>query len=217
MVKPPERSSGPVLSDIFSDGRQVGAAASRNQFVIVEALRPVLKGRNGTILEIGSGTGQHSAAFADAFPDLGWQPTDMDTENLHSIEAWRVHTGLDNFHAPVHLNALDAWPQIDGLAGVLSINVLQVAPWTVAEAITKRAADALLPGGLMMFYSPFSIGGKHISDGNAEFDRSLKARNPDLGVRDLDELTALAGQSGFGPPEVTEMPANNRMVIYSRS
>lgn len=214
MTKPPVRSSGPVLSDVFSDGRQVGAAAARNQSVIVDALGALLTGRSGMVLEIGSGTGQHAAAFAKAFPDLAWQPTDMDAGNITSINAWRQHIELDNLRAPILLNAREPWPDTGPLAGVLSINVLQVAPWSVAEAIVANAARLLAPGGVMMFYSPFSIGGQHISDGNAEFDRSLKARNPALGVRDLDELAALAGQNGFGPPTVTEMPANNRLAAF---
>ncbi|HET7410989.1 MAG TPA: DUF938 domain-containing protein [Paracoccaceae bacterium] len=198
-----------------SDGRLNSPSAERNLQPIAEALVPILGGASGLVLEIGSGTGQHAAALAAAFPNLEWQPSDPVDAHLDSIRAWAAGAP-PNLRAPVRLDAAGRWPDLGPLAAVLAINVIHIAPWSVAEGIVRGASSALAPGGPLVFYGPFTEGGRHTGDGNARFDASLRAQDPAWGVRDLDDLSALAAREGFGSPQVTQMPANNRLVCYRR-
>lgn len=200
-----------------SDGRLVSPSAERNQQPIIAALGPVLEGCSGTVLEIGSGTGQHAAAFAAAFPALDWQPSDPADENLHSIRAWAADARVGNLRAPINLDAAGAWPVLGPLAAVLAINVIHIAPWGVAEGILRGAAAALGPGAPLVFYGPFAEGGRHTGAGNARFDAALRADNPSWGVRDVDDLSAAAAAVGLAGPEVQLMPADNRLVAYRRA
>lgn len=197
-------------------GRLAAPAAGRNVGPIVDALGPVLDGASGLVLEIGSGTGQHAVALAGAFPALDWQPSDADDAWLASIRAWVAGAALANLREPVRLDAAGDWPDFGPLAAVLAINVIHIAPWRIAEGIVRGAAAALGPGGALILYGPFLEGGRHTGEGNVRFDAELRATDPDWGVRDLDEVSALAARAGFGPPAVTVMPANNRLVTWRR-
>ncbi len=191
-------------------------AASRNAEAIAAALGSVLGGLSGTMLEIGSGTGQHAAHFAAAFPHLDWQPSDAVAEHLVSIRAWVEHAGHANLRAPVELDATAEWPVAGPLAGVMAVNVIHIAPWTVAEAIVAGAGTRVREGGRLVLYGPFSRGGVHNAESNAAFDASLRSRDPRWGVRDLDDVAALTTAAGFAAPEVAELPANNRLVAFRR-
>ena len=196
------------------DGRLTAPSASRNTEPIVQALRPVLMGLDGLMLEVGSGTGQHSVAFADAFPRLDWQPSDAFEDHLGSIDAWITHSGAPNVRTPLWLDAAEPWPDLGRLTGVFSANVIHIAPWAVAEGIFRGAEAA--HAGLIAFYGPFRESGRHTGEGNARFDESLRAQDPAWGIRDLEDLTDLAGRTGYGAPDLTVMPANNRLVVFQR-
>jgi SAM-dependent methyltransferase len=199
-----------------SGGRLASPSAERNEKPIIDALEPVFSGRAGMVLEIGSGTGQHAVALAAAFPKLDWKPSDPFEVHLDSVRAWAARAGLPNLLDPIWLDAAEPWPDLGPLAGVLAINVIHVAPWAVAEGIVRGASAALSPGAPLIFYGPFKEGGRHTGEGNARFDAALRAEDTSWGVRDLDELTALAARASFASPDVTRMPANNRLVCYRR-
>jgi hypothetical protein len=103
------------------------------------------------------------------------------------------------------------------LSAVLCCNVIHIAPWAVARGIVRGAVRVLAPGAPLILYGPFREGGRHTSAGNAGFDAGLRAENPDWGVRDLDEVSALAAGAGFGPVRVTRMPANNLLAAFARN
>lgn len=199
-----------------ADGRQSAPSAERNLQPIVEALRPILGHASGSVLEIGSGTGQHAAALAATFPDLEWQPSEDAGASLVSIRAWVARSALSNLREPIRINAAAPWPDLGPLAAVLSINVIHIAPWAVARGIVEGAGIAVVPGGSLIFYGPFKEDGRHIGEGNRRFDEALRAQNPSWGVRDLADLSALAHDAGFGSPAITEMPVNNRLIRYQR-
>ena len=209
--------------DSAPDGRLFSPSFERNWPPITEALRPLFAGRGGTVLEIGSGTGQHIAHWAGEFPDLAWLPSDIHPEHHASIAAWGRALGAANLAAPVFLDASGDWAAADEvlerapLAAVIAVNVIHIAPWAVAEGIVSGAARALAPEGVLVLYGPFRRGGRHTAESNAAFDASLRAANPDWGVRDLDEVAAAARAAGFGPPGVTEMPANNLLAAFPRA
>lgn len=209
--------NAPGLTDGFEDGRLVAPSAERNQQPIIDVLRPVLADKSGLMLEIGSGTGQHAAAWAQAFPHLDWQHSDPFEAHLESCRAWVAHTGVPNLRAPIWLDAAEPWLDLGPLAGVISVNVIHISPWVVAKGIIQGAATALQPGGVLIFYGPFKEGGQHTGEGNATFDESLRGRDPEWGIRDVADVADLAHKAGMLGPELTAMPANNRMLIFRKA
>lgn len=190
-------------------------AAARNYEPILHVLRDYLP-RLARVLEIASGTGEHAVWFSGAFPELTWQPTDRDPEALRSIAAWRDSAGRPNLLPPLPLDAAaDIWPVTQADA-VVAINMIHIAPWAATQGLIMGAARVLTPGGLLYLYGPFREGGVHTGAGNAAFDSDLRARDPFWGIRDLDEIAALASRHGFMAPERIAMPANNLSVVFRR-
>ncbi|MEP6652483.1 MAG: DUF938 domain-containing protein [Myxococcales bacterium] len=189
------------------------AATERNREPIRQVLHRVLPPA-GLVLEIASGTGQHAAFFARAFPDLRWQPSDVVPAHLESIRAWSAAAGADNIAPAVVLDVeRHPWP-IAAADAVLNINMLHIAPWSAAEAMFQGAARLLPPGGILYLYGPFKRGGQHTAESNQRFDDRLRAEDPRWGVRDLDDVERLATATGFGLPEVVPMPANNFSLVF---
>jgi SAM-dependent methyltransferase len=190
-------------------------AAARNREPILGVLRDYLP-LSALVLEIASGTGEHAVWFSSALSALTWQPTDLDPAALRSIAAWRDMAGPPNLLPPLWLDAsADTWP-VARADAVVAINMVHIAPWNVTKGLIAGAARVLTSGGLLFLYGPFREGDVHTVPSNAAFDAELRARNPSWGVRDLDEITALAGQHGFKAPERIAMPANNLSVVFRR-
>jgi SAM-dependent methyltransferase len=206
------------------DGRLHGPAFQRNHAAIWSAIAPFLFHQKGDVLEIGSGTGQHIAEFARRAPDLTWWPSDILPSHLTSIEAWRLHAGLANLRAPQRIDLTDAaWSwTADGrvggaLAAMLGINVLHITPWRVTQNLITGAGRLLRADGLLFVYGPFMRDGEHTAPSNAAFDASLRAENPEWGVRDVTNLDALAWDSGLTLAEIVPMPANNLVLAFARA
>ena len=193
-------------------------AAARNQAPILAVLRRILPDK-GVALEIASGTGQHAAAFAEAFPAIDWQPSDPNPEARRSIAAWRAQSGLTNLRAPLAIDVSDPdWEttlpgQIDA---ILCINMVHIAPWAAGEGLIRGAGKVLSKTGLLFFYGPFRRDGEHTAPSNAEFDRALRAQNPDWGVRDLEAVSERALIAGLELSEIVAMPANNLSLVFRR-
>lgn len=191
-------------------------ASERNKGPILEVLRTLLPAR-GRVLEIASGTGQHVAHFAAALTALDWQPTDADAAQLEVIRARIAAAGLGNVADPLRLDVHAApWPVAGPLAALVCINMIHIAPASATPALLAGAAQLLPPGGLLYLYGPFREGGAHTAPSNAAFDASLRARNPEWGVRNLEDVDALAGAAGFARTALVRMPANNLSVAWTR-
>jgi SAM-dependent methyltransferase len=206
-----------------SDGRLDGPAFHRNHDVIWSALAGFLSAQTGDVLELGSGTGQHAAAFAARSPHLTWWPSDIYPSHLASIEAWRRHAGLANLRAPQRIDLNDPdWTWVadadagTALIAILCINVLHISPWRVAQNLIAGAGRLLRDGGRLFVYGPFMRDGQHTAPSNAAFDASLRAENPDWGVRDVRDLHALAQDDGLALAEIVPMPANNLVLAFAR-
>jgi hypothetical protein len=198
-----------------TDPRQHAPAAARNRDPILAVLRDVLPG-TGTVLEIASGSGEHILHFARGLPGLTFQPSDPNPEARQSIAAWVAESGLANLRPPLALDAAaPPWP-IAAADAVLCINMIHISPWAATEGLLRGAAAILPPGAPLYLYGPYRRAGVPTAPSNEEFDRSLRDRNPDWGLRDLEAVAALAAAAGFGPPAVTEMPANNLSVVFRR-
>jgi SAM-dependent methyltransferase len=206
------------------DGRLDAAAFHRNHQAIAAVLQPYLTGKSGDVVEAGSGTGQHVVDFARRFPDITWWPSDLNAQHLKSIEAWRLHAGLANIRTPLRIDLSDSdWcPEMhDGsgpgkLLAVFCANVIHIAPWRVAEGLVAGAGRYLREDGRLLLYGPFKRGGKHTAVSNAVFDSSLREKDSEWGVRDVEAVEQLAAAAGLGLVGVSEMPANNLVLAFAR-
>lgn len=194
-------------------------ATERNREPILAVLKRVLPGR-GTVLEVASGSGEHAVFFAAALPTLTWQPSDPDPAHRASITAWTVHQRLENVLPPLPIDAaIRPWALNgpgDGLDAIYCANMIHIAPWEAAVGLLAEAGRLLRPGGPLVLYGPFQRGGQHTAPSNVDFDASLRSRNPAWGVRDLDEVAAVAAPEGLTLDEVIPMPANNLTVVLRR-
>jgi predicted O-methyltransferase YrrM len=196
--------------------KQTWPAAERNKQAILEVLERTLPTSGGLLLEVASGTGQHAVHFARALPSWRIQPTDLDDEILQSVRAWIEDSGVDNVELPVALDVLhDKWPlqQVDA---IFNANMIHIAPWAVTLGLLDGAAKLLQPGSPLVMYGPYKRGGAHTAPSNERFDESLRERNAEWGVRDLDIVADEARQRGLVLEDVVDMPANNFTVIYRR-
>jgi hypothetical protein len=166
----------------------------------------------GLVLEIASGGGQHVVHFAKALPALTWQPNDPDPDARASIAEWIAADKLANVRPPLGFDARDeTWP-ISACDAIVCINMIHIAPWTAAEGLF-RGAQRLAPQ-VVFLYGPYRVRGRHTAPSNEAFDADLRARNPEWGLRDLQDVEALATRHGFGPAETVAMPANNLSVVF---
>lgn len=186
-------------------------AAERNKAVILDALRPHLPA-TGRILEIASGTGQHTAHFAAALPDLQFVPTDLAPEHVKSIDAWT--RDLPNVAPAQPLDVTGVWPA-GPFEGVYCANMIHIAPWAAAEGLLAGVGRVLAADGVFCLYGPFRIDGQY-SESNAQFDANLQSRDPSWGVRDLEAVDALAAAQGLKRVALIALPANNHLVVYRR-
>jgi len=191
-------------------------ATERNREPLLAVLREVLP-TSGTLLEIASGTGQHAAFFARAFPGLAWQPTDMGPTELESIEAWRAEAALPNLRPALRLDVRDErWP-VEAADAVLCVNMIHIAPWEACQGLMRGAARVLSPGGCLVLYGPYFVEGRPTAPSNIAFDESLRARDPAWGVRELGTVTAEALHSGLERERVVDMPSNNLTVVFRKA
>jgi SAM-dependent methyltransferase len=202
-----------------SDGRLDAPAFHRNHEPIWQAIVPWLAGKSGAVLEIGSGTGQHAATYAARTPELTWYPSDISPAHLASIAAWRETSGLPNLRAPQSIDLLSPDWTMQGdtgeaLTAILCFNVIHISPWQVAENLFAGAARLLGHDGHLILYGPYKRNGAHSAQSNADFDASLRARNPAWGVRDIADVTALAALNGLTLAGTVEMPANNLVLAF---
>jgi hypothetical protein len=168
------------------------------------------------VLEIASGTGEHAAFFAEHLPELEWQPSDVHPDALSSIAAWREAAGLTNLRAPIALDAAaDEWP-IDGADAILSINMVHISPWASALGLLAGAERLLSPGAPLILYGPWISDEAPTAPSNRAFDADLKRRNPQWGLRKVEEFAAAARQRGLDLVETRPMPANNLMLLLRR-
>lgn len=189
-------------------------ACERNRGPILEVLRVAFADAS-RVLEIGAGTGQHAVFFAAALPQLVWQSSDV-AANLPGIAAWRDAADLPNLLAPLELDVDAAdWP-VGAVDGLFSANTLHIMSWSSVRNFFRGVGRVLEPGGVLVVYGPFSYGGRHTAESNARFDAFLRARDPLSGVRDFDDVDALARTQGLALLADQLLPANNRALVWRR-
>jgi len=191
------------------------SACDENRDPILEVLKSLLP-RPARVLEIGSGTGQHAVHFARHLPHLTWVTSDR-REYHPGIRLWLDEAALGNLEGPLALDvADDPWPA-DRFDAVYSANTAHIMHWHEVEALFAGAGRVLVPGGLFVLYGPFNYGNRYTSESNARFDRSLRDRDPESGVRNFESLDALASAAGMTLHRDFAMPANNRTLCWRKT
>ena len=220
--------------------RQFSPSAARNRGPIRDVLARVLP-KNGIVLEIGSGTGEHAVCFARALPGLLWLPSDPDRDARASIKAWIGTEHLANVREPVAIDVCrktwdverkawdverkawaaerKTWDAEDDAPfdAMVCLNMIHIAPWAASVGLLSGAGRLLRSGGILFLYGPFMRGGAHTAASNASFDADLKRRDKDWGIRDLDELVHEAAPHGFELREAVNMPANNLSLVFVKA
>jgi cyclopropane fatty-acyl-phospholipid synthase-like methyltransferase len=202
-----------------TDLRRFAPAASRNREPILAVFRTRVPA-DARVLEIASGSGEHSIHLCTALPELDWQPSDPDPSSRRSIAAWIAHSGLANVRAPIDIDVrAHRWgvEEREPFDAIVSINMIHIAPWECALALLDGTARLLREDGVLFLYGPFKRGGAHTAPSNAAFDERLRDENPQWGVRDLDEIVVQAATRGLHFMEAVEMPANNLSVVFRRT
>lgn len=187
------------------------AAAERNREPILAVLQQRFAARRH-VLEIGSGTGQHAAYFAQALPHLTWQSSDV-AGNLPGIRMWLDEAKLGNTPAPLALDVNGAWP-VGHYDAIYTANTLHIMSWPEVERCFAHLPALMTPDALLVVYGPFNYDGKFTSDSNARFDSMLRDDDPQRGIRDFEAVDALALAAGLVLVEDQAMPANNRCITW---
>ena len=203
------------------DNRLFFSATQRNKDFIGDVLSRIIK-KNGSILEIGSGSGEHGVFFQKRFPEITWQTTDPDLLHRKSIISWIEYEKLNKkMPQPLELDVENTPWKIPlklarSMQGIVSINMIHVAKWNCTISLFKGAVELLKRGQFLILYGPFKIGNKHISQTNYLFDNSLKIQNDCWGIRNLEEVSNEAKKAGFSQEDTISMPANNFSIIYRK-
>lgn len=199
------------------DRKQYAPATERNRQPILEVLQKVIP-KEGNILEIASGTGEHACFFAPYFSSRQWIPSDPDRLLRLSIEAWREDCTGNNLQLPLDINVtLPDWDEkLDdsAIAVIIAINLIHISPWSACQGLMKGAGEILQSGGILYLYGPYKQKGKHTAPSNEAFDQSLQFRNPDWGVRNLEDVVELAEKHQLILQKIIPMPANNLSLIF---
>ena len=189
-------------------------ACDRNQGPILSVIQPLLADAR-KVLEIGSGTGQHAVFFAARFPHLTWYCSDL-LNNLAGIRAWLDDANLENTPEPLHLDVSNpGWPGRE-YDVVFSANTTHIMSWDGVKAMISGASQSLVTGGKLLIYGPFNYGGDYTSPSNAQFDTMLRQRDPKSGLRNIEDIDALAREANLQFVKDIEMPANNRILYWRK-
>ena len=201
------------------DDRLFFPATQRNRDHLIKVLSKIIP-KNGIVLEIASGSGEHGVTFQEHFPNIYWQTSDPNPAYRKSIRAWIKHKSLSKkMPDPLDIDVENRpWSLNDelrsSLKAIVCINMLHISPWRCTKALFEETSNLLTKGQLLMIYGPFKINGKYTSESNFRFNESLKAQNSFWGVRDLNEVTIIAISNRLKKIHTIEMPANNFSVIF---
>ncbi|XP_035916912.1 methyltransferase-like 26 [Anopheles stephensi] len=208
--------------------RFANPAGERNKDPILNVLKRVLSKTlpNLRLLEISSGVGLHAPYFAKEFPNITFQPSEFDTTLFGSIEAYRQ--GVENVRSPIFIDVSKPCQEWENDANInqqnsanhfdymLNINMLHISPIACALGLFHNSSVLLKTGGLLITYGPYAVNGMLTPESNVQFNRSLRQRNPEWGIRDTSELREMAMQKGISLLEVIDLPANNKCIIWKK-
>ena len=188
-------------------------SCEQNKHVILDVIKNEFAEHNN-ILEIGSGTGQHAVYFAAHLPHLTWQPSEQE-ENIQGILSWLEDYSGNNILQPINLNVKQEWPSTT-FDAVFSANTAHIMDWPAVIELFKGIGQVLESNGTFCLYGPFNYQQQYSSESNARFDQWLKSRDPASGIRDFDDLNDIAKENKLIFKKDIEMPANNRILVWTK-
>lgn len=191
------------------------AAADRNKEPILEVLKKVLRPEDEQLLEVGAGTGQHAVYLAPFFPYLDWTPTET-AENLPMLRERIKQSDARNIKTPFKMTVGENDFPIRTYDVILTVNTFHIMSWKECKTFIKLISGRLEEGGKVLIYGPFNYNGKFTTPSNEEFDKSLRERNPQSGIRSFEDVLSAMYKNGFEFIKDYEMPANNRMLYFRR-
>jgi SAM-dependent methyltransferase len=192
----------------------ISEACERNKGPILRILTNAFA-RSRTVLEIGSGTGQHAVHFATHLPHLAWQPSDR-PEYLPGLSERIAHEGLPNLRPAIELDVRSLpWP-VGRVDAIFTANTLHIMEWAAVEDLFRGIGAVLNAPGVFCVYGPFRYGGGYTSASNAQFDEYLRARDPLSGIRDFEDVNILSSEQGLHLLDDHAMPANNQLLVWHK-
>lgn len=205
---------------------QISPSVALNRQPILDIIQPRLPA-GSTVLEIAAGSGEHAVFLAPALAVKTWQPSDLSTPALDSIDAWRYHSSLmDTIRPPLQLdmtaptvalhNVLQEAEAPVAYDLITCINMIHISPWEACQGLMKHASHLLKQGGLLYLYGPYLEKNVETASSNLAFDASLKARNAEWGIRQLEDVYDEARLNGLIPLATHTMPANNLSVLFEK-
>lgn len=199
----------------------VAWAGKRNRDAILKVLQEQLPKTEGDVLEIASGSGMHLCYFAPHFEHLRFHPSDVDEEVFENIKKLKLETGCNNVENPVKLDLLspETWanPSKQLFDVIISINILQVAPFDVAEGMMQCSSRLLKSGGFLYMYGPFKVNGEFSSPSNQNFDEKLRSAGVSFwGLKDIADVISAAKANGLMLKNQIDMPVNNFSLLFSK-
>lgn len=189
-------------------------ACENNKAPILDILQPAFAA-SSRVLEVGSGTGQHAAHFAQQMPHLTWQCSDQ-PQYLDALRQRIESLPLPNLPLPIELDIKQSsynQPPVDAL---FSANTLHIMSWSIVQRFFQRLPEFSSPAAVLCIYGPFNYNGTFTSTSNQAFDQSLRARDPQMGIRNIEDVQRLAEAQGFHLLKDQGMPANNRLLHFVR-
>jgi hypothetical protein len=196
-------------------GLPLWPSAERNKAPIAEVLRSVLS-EQGRLLEVASGTGQHAVHLTSALPGWTIQPSECDPELLETLRQRVALTANPRLLPPIELDVTGEPAALEPTA-IYCANMVHIAPWAACVGLFRVASQLLRAGQPLVTYGPYSVHGEHTAESNARFDESLRERNPEWGVRDVDALDEVAREHGLALVQTHPMPANNLLLVWQRN
>ena len=187
-------------------------ATSRNRDAILAVLQTEFACVS-SVLEIGSGTGQHAVYFGRALLHLSWQTSDR-VENHDGIQAWLADGKLRNVKSPLDLDVTKVDRVFGEYDAVFSANTAHIMSFRAVKLMFQLVGRTLQENGIFCLYGPYNVDGKYTSESNERFDRMLKHQDPEMGIRDLEILDRLALENGLVIERRYAMPANNMIVTW---
>lgn len=190
------------------------AATERNKFAILPVLKAFLSGSR-SVLEVGSGTGQHAVYFARELPYLLWQPSDL-KENIETIDLRIKISPLDNLLPPFVLELGKDQMMRGSFDAIFTSNTFHILPDKLCEEFFYQSSQSLDSGAKVIIYGPFHYNGNATSETNTIFDRSLKRMGPEMGIKDMNQIMKWSKENSFSILDDQKMPVDNRILVFER-
>ena len=195
--------------------QEISSACQWNKDPILAVLREVISDDKVRILEVGTGSAEHAVYFASKLKNIIWTTTDISAAHI-KIKAKLDEAKLPNLRGPLAFEVgKDDFPKYT-YDIVFTANTFHIMNWKQCKSLMKTLGHRLREGAQVIIYGPFNYDGKFTSESNAEFDQWLKNQDPQRGIRSFEDVNTNMVKNGFTLFKDYEMPANNRMLVFTR-